>query len=163
MLTTILASARSRTIALGGAVDAEQRTKLLEIADKTPMTKTMVPGVSDSHHARGRTLKLDPAIALQLSGFDRKPRHGVFDSVPVVQPRALHNVIVLSFTNFPAVFVRVVDNEFPRMSATEQSLRKYVHIGAETQDVECTGMLPEGFAREQTRTGLCRPHIRTIE
>jgi putative redox protein len=35
-----------RTIALSGALDAEQRTKLLEIADKTPVTKTLAPGIS---------------------------------------------------------------------------------------------------------------------
>ena len=35
-----------RTIALSGALDAEQRTKLLEIADKTPVTKALAPGIS---------------------------------------------------------------------------------------------------------------------
>jgi len=34
-----------RTITLGGALDPEQRSKLLEIADKTPVTKMLAPGV----------------------------------------------------------------------------------------------------------------------
>ena len=34
-----------RTIALSGVLDAEQRAKLLEIADKTPVTKALAPGV----------------------------------------------------------------------------------------------------------------------
>jgi putative redox protein len=34
-----------RKISLSGAVDAEQRTKLLEIADKTPITRALAPGV----------------------------------------------------------------------------------------------------------------------
>ena len=34
-----------RTISLSGALDAEQRTKLLEIADKTPVTKALAPGI----------------------------------------------------------------------------------------------------------------------
>jgi putative redox protein len=34
-----------RTIHLSGALDAEQQTKLLEIADKTPVTKALAPGI----------------------------------------------------------------------------------------------------------------------
>ncbi|MSO56007.1 MAG: OsmC family peroxiredoxin [Acidobacteria bacterium] len=34
-----------RTISLSGTLDAEQRTKLLEIADKTPVTKALAPGM----------------------------------------------------------------------------------------------------------------------
>src|SRR5436190_16047478 len=34
-----------RTIRLSGALDAEQKAKLLEIADKTPVTKALAPGV----------------------------------------------------------------------------------------------------------------------
>jgi putative redox protein len=34
-----------RTISLGGTLDTEQRSKLLEIADKTPVTKVLAPGV----------------------------------------------------------------------------------------------------------------------
>jgi putative redox protein len=34
-----------RTIHVSGALDADQRTKLLEIADKTPVTKALAPGI----------------------------------------------------------------------------------------------------------------------
>jgi putative redox protein len=34
-----------RTISLGGTLDAEQRSKLLEIADKTPVTRALAPAV----------------------------------------------------------------------------------------------------------------------
>jgi len=34
-----------RTIHIGETLDAEQQTKLLEIADKTPVTKALAPGV----------------------------------------------------------------------------------------------------------------------
>src|ERR1700674_2762388 len=34
-----------RTISLTGALDADQRAKLLEIADKTPVTKALAPGI----------------------------------------------------------------------------------------------------------------------
>jgi len=34
-----------RTITLGGELDGEQQQKLLEIADKTPVTKVLAPGV----------------------------------------------------------------------------------------------------------------------
>jgi putative redox protein len=34
-----------RTISLGSTLDAEQRSKLLEIADKTPVTRALAPGV----------------------------------------------------------------------------------------------------------------------
>lgn len=34
-----------RTISLSGALDDEQRGKLLEIADKTPVTKAVAPGI----------------------------------------------------------------------------------------------------------------------
>jgi putative redox protein len=34
-----------RAISLSGALDPEQREKLLEIADKTPVTKALAPGV----------------------------------------------------------------------------------------------------------------------
>jgi len=34
-----------RNIAVGGTVNAEQQAKLLEIADKTPVTKALAPGV----------------------------------------------------------------------------------------------------------------------
>ena len=34
-----------RTIHLGSALDADQQAKLLEIADKTPVTKALAPGV----------------------------------------------------------------------------------------------------------------------
>ena len=34
-----------RTIHVGGALAADQRTKLLEIADKTPVTKALAPGI----------------------------------------------------------------------------------------------------------------------
>ena len=35
-----------RTIHVGGALDAEQQARLLEIADKTPVTKALAPGIS---------------------------------------------------------------------------------------------------------------------
>ena len=35
-----------RTISVSGALDAEQREKLLEIAGKTPVTKALAPGVA---------------------------------------------------------------------------------------------------------------------
>ena len=35
-----------RKISVSGALDAEQQQKLLEIADKTPVTKVLAPGVS---------------------------------------------------------------------------------------------------------------------
>jgi putative redox protein len=35
-----------RMILLSGTLDAEQRTRLLEIADKTPLTTTIAPGVA---------------------------------------------------------------------------------------------------------------------
>jgi putative redox protein len=35
-----------RTIHVSGALDAEQQSKLLEIADKTPVTKALAPGIS---------------------------------------------------------------------------------------------------------------------
>ena len=34
-----------RTIHVGGALDADQQTRLLEIADKTPVTKAIAPGI----------------------------------------------------------------------------------------------------------------------
>jgi putative redox protein len=34
-----------RTISLTGALDADQRAKLLDIADKTPVTKALAPGI----------------------------------------------------------------------------------------------------------------------
>ncbi len=34
-----------RTIHVSGALDAEQQAKLLEIADKTPVTKALAPGI----------------------------------------------------------------------------------------------------------------------
>jgi len=34
-----------RKISVSGAIDAEQRAKLLEIADKTPVTRALAPGV----------------------------------------------------------------------------------------------------------------------
>jgi putative redox protein len=34
-----------RTIRLDGALDSEQQAKLLEIADKTPVTKALAPGI----------------------------------------------------------------------------------------------------------------------
>ena len=34
-----------RSIAISDAIDAEQQAKLLEIADKTPVTKALAPGV----------------------------------------------------------------------------------------------------------------------
>jgi putative redox protein len=34
-----------RTISVSGTLDAEQREKLLEIADKTPVTRVLAPGV----------------------------------------------------------------------------------------------------------------------
>jgi putative redox protein len=35
-----------RTIRVSGALDADQQAKLLEIADKTPVTKAVAPGIS---------------------------------------------------------------------------------------------------------------------
>jgi putative redox protein len=35
-----------RTIHVSGALDAEQQARLLEIADKTPVTKALAPGIS---------------------------------------------------------------------------------------------------------------------
>jgi putative redox protein len=34
-----------RTIHVSGALDADQQTRLLEIADKTPVTKALAPGI----------------------------------------------------------------------------------------------------------------------
>jgi putative redox protein len=34
-----------RAIHIGGALDADQKLKLLEIADKTPVTKALAPGI----------------------------------------------------------------------------------------------------------------------
>jgi putative redox protein len=46
-----------RKISVGETLDAEQRTKLLEIADKTPVTRALAPGVPiettlDAAHVR---------------------------------------------------------------------------------------------------------------
>jgi putative redox protein len=35
-----------RTIQVSGALDADQQTRLLEIADKTPVTRVLAPGVA---------------------------------------------------------------------------------------------------------------------
>jgi putative redox protein len=35
-----------RKILIGGTIDSDQQAKLLEIADKTPVTKALAPGVS---------------------------------------------------------------------------------------------------------------------
>lgn len=44
-----------RKIAIGGAIDAEQQAKLLEIADKTPVTKALAPGVAIQTSLEGRS------------------------------------------------------------------------------------------------------------
>ena len=92
-------------------LDAEQQAKLLEIADKTPVTSALAPGVPIQNDIRLTNRNFDPACALQLYRFEREPHHRILDAMPVVHPGPLHDAVVLFFTHFPATVVRFVDDE----------------------------------------------------
>ena len=96
-----------RKISVSEPIDGEQQAKLLEIADKTPVTKALAPGVPIQTVIRD----FDPAGALKLRRLEREPHHRVFDAMPIVHPRAFDDLVIFFLAHFPPTVVRLVDDK----------------------------------------------------
>ena len=110
-----------RKISVSESIDAEQQAKLLEIADKTPVTKALAPGVPIQTVFEAG---LDPTGALKLHRLEGEPHHRVFDSMPVVHPGSLDDVVVFFLADFPPPVVRLVDDKLLDVFLTPQPFGK---------------------------------------
>ena len=66
----------------------------------------------------------DPTRPLQLQGFECKLRHRTFDAMPVVQPGAPNDAMILLFTNFPTTFAGITDDKLPYLVLALETLHE---------------------------------------